>query len=282
MISKDYRERARISLKNRWMNSTIAVFIYNLIIGLVASIAMFAAWLMVFGMICETFESLIQEAVKEYPYMKKDFDTIMKDDASKQVIKFLDHIVASLSDMLPVLVGIVIIAFVLYLIVNSMLSSGLFRIYLDASRMKEIKAGNLFSNIVLWKKMLGVIVCKSIIIGLGYLLIIPGIIFTFKYMLAPFVLIDNPDMGVRDCLHKSGELVQGRKWNLFCLCCSYIGWAIIASWLGSLINNIIMFAGTAVLSVYWVYLYVGIAHFYLNISGQDNTINREELYNNEN
>ena len=282
MISRDYRARAKISLKNRWLNTSASVFIYNMIMGIVSSISAVVVWLMLFGMIGKTFEEIIEETVKEYPYMKADFDKLMKDDTYKQAIKFLDHLVGSISDLLPTLALIAIISFILYLVLNSMLSFGLYKTYLDAARMKEVQIGNLFSNIKFWSKMIGVLVYRYIIIALGYILIVPGIIFTMKYLLAPFILIDNPDISVSECIRKSSELVNGRKWNLFCLCVSYIGWLLVACWIGSVIGGFIPFGSVIILAVFWVYFYVGIAHFYLNISGQDNTINREELYNNEN
>ena len=137
MISRDYRARAKISLKNRWLNTSASVFIYNMIMGIVSSISAVVVWLMLFGMIGKTFEEIIEETVKEYPYMKADFDKLMKDDTYKQAIKFLDHLVGSISDLLPTLALIAIISFILYLVLNSMLSFGLYKTYLDAARMKE-------------------------------------------------------------------------------------------------------------------------------------------------
>ena len=121
--------------------------------------------------------------------------------------------------------------------------------------------------------MFGLLVVRGLLIGLGYLLIIPGIISTYKYMLAPFILVDNPDMSVKECLKKSSDLVSGKKWSLFVLCISYIGWLIVAYIVGFIIGQFIPFGTTIALAVVQVYMYVGIAHFYLNNSGQDNTIN---------
>ena len=106
---------------------------------------------------------------------------------------------------------------------------------------------------------------------------IKGIIFYFNYMLAPFILVDNPDLSVKECLQKSSELSSGKKWKLFVLCFSYIGWIMVANIVGMIIGQFIPFGSTIALAVVQVYLYVGITHFYLNNSGQDNTINVETL-----
>ena len=277
MNSSDYRKRARISLKGRWFNSSVAYFVYYMLISLVSSIYIFATWLFCFGFLGKTFEELLQDMVKQSPEMKSEVDIIMKDTSTKKVIDFLDHALASLDDLLPVLVAIIIIAFLLYLVVMSMLTPGLYKMYLDTARMGDTKVETIFKNISLFGKMFGLLVVRGLLIGLGYLLIIPGIISTYKYMLAPFILVDNPDMSVKECLKKSSDLVSGKKWNLFVLCLSYIGWLIVAYLVGVIVGQFIPFGTTIALAVVQVYMYVGIAHFYLNNSGQDNTINIQTI-----
>lgn len=279
MNSSDYRKRARISLKGRWFNASVAYFVYYMINSLVSTIYLFALWLFCFGFMGKTFEEIMQEMVKYSPEMKSEINVIMKDASTKKMIDFLDHILATLGDLLPVIGVIIIIAFILYLVVNSMLTPGIYKLYLDTARMNDTKIETVFSRISLFGKMFGVLVIRGLLIGLGSLLIIPGIIFYFKYMLAPFILVDNPEMTVSECLHKSSELVVGKKWNLFVLCISYLGWKIIASIVGFFIGQIIPFGTTISMAVVQIYLYIGIAHFYLNNSGQDNTINTESLRN---
>ena len=248
-----------------------------MILRVVSSVYLFATWLFCFGILGKTFEELLQEMVKYSPELKTEVNTILKDESTKKVIDFLDDILASLDDLLPVLIVIIIIAFLLYLVVMSMLTPGLYKMYLDTARMGNTEVGTVFSRISLFGKMFGVLVTRGLLIGLGSLLIIPGIIFYFNYMLAPFILVDNPDLSVKECLQKSSELSSGKKWNLFVLCFSYIGWIMVANIVGMIIGQFIPFGSTIALAVVQVYLYVGITHFYLNNSGQDNTINVETL-----
>lgn len=49
----------------------------------------------------------------------------------------------------------------------------------------------------------------------------------FSYYLAPYIALDNPDMGYNDCITKSIEIMEGNRWQLFCLQFSYIGWRFL-------------------------------------------------------
>lgn len=73
----------------------------------------------------------------------------------------------------------------------------------------------------------------SVLVGLytflwSLLLIIPGIIAAYSYSMAPFILIDNPDIGVSEAIRRSKEIMRGHKFDYFVLQLSFIGWAILA------------------------------------------------------
>lgn len=59
------------------------------------------------------------------------------------------------------------------------------------------------------------------------LLIIPGIIKAFSYALTPYILLDEPELTARQAIARSCEIMQGRRWKLFCLYLSFIGWGIL-------------------------------------------------------
>jgi len=60
------------------------------------------------------------------------------------------------------------------------------------------------------------------------LLVIPGIIKTYSYAMVPYILGDNPTMGVTEAIDESRRLMDGNKWRLFCLDFSFIGWALLS------------------------------------------------------
>lgn len=61
------------------------------------------------------------------------------------------------------------------------------------------------------------------------LLIIPGIVASFSYAMAPFILTENPDMSPREAITASKEMMRGHRWELFCLRLSFIGWVILSA-----------------------------------------------------
>jgi len=70
---------------------------------------------------------------------------------------------------------------------------------------------------------------QSIYIFLWTLLfIIPGIVATYKYAMAPFILLENPGMRPNDAITKSKQMMDGRKLDLFCLVWSFFGWILLS------------------------------------------------------
>ena len=59
------------------------------------------------------------------------------------------------------------------------------------------------------------------------LLIIPGIMKAFSYALTPYILLDEPELTAKQAISRSCELMQARRWKLFCLYFSFIGWGIL-------------------------------------------------------
>ena len=60
------------------------------------------------------------------------------------------------------------------------------------------------------------------------LLIIPGIMKAFSYALTPYILLDEPELTAKQAITRSCEIMQGRRWKLFCLSLSFIGWGILS------------------------------------------------------
>ncbi len=87
------------------------------------------------------------------------------------------------------------------------------------------------------------------------LFIIPGIIKTYAYAMAPYIMAENPNMTARECLKASTELMDGHKADLFFLELSFFGW--------SLLNLLTLGIGSL-----WLNPYVNAAHaaFYRSIT----------------
>lgn len=79
-----------------------------------------------------------------------------------------------------------------------------------------------------WLNIFIVSLVTSFLIGLGYaLLIIPGIILTLGFGMAPLIVVDS-DLGPIDSIKKSWTMMKGYKWNYFVFLLSFIGWILLA------------------------------------------------------
>ena len=60
------------------------------------------------------------------------------------------------------------------------------------------------------------------------LLIIPGIIASFRYSLSFYIMIDNPEMTATEVINRSKAMMQGHKMKYFLLFLSFIGWYLLS------------------------------------------------------
>lgn len=90
------------------------------------------------------------------------------------------------------------------------------------------------------------------------LFIVPGIIAAYRYRLAPYLMAENPNLGIREAVNMSKELMAGHKWRLFCLNLSFIGWGILS-------------ALTCGIGDLWLnpYIYAANAAFYVDRTGRN-------------
>ncbi len=61
------------------------------------------------------------------------------------------------------------------------------------------------------------------------LFIIPGIIKGYAYCMVPYILADNPNIGVGRAIELSDAMTKGEKFNIFVLDLSFLGWALLAA-----------------------------------------------------
>ena len=59
------------------------------------------------------------------------------------------------------------------------------------------------------------------------LLIIPGIVKSYSYMMVPYILAENPDMSGTEAITLSRRMMDGEKWNAFMLDLSFVGWGLL-------------------------------------------------------
>ena len=59
------------------------------------------------------------------------------------------------------------------------------------------------------------------------LFIVPGIIKAYSYAMVPYILEDRPELSAEETILLSMKMMEGHRWQLFCLHLSFIGWAFL-------------------------------------------------------
>lgn len=79
---------------------------------------------------------------------------------------------------------------------------------------------------------------NSILVGLlatiftalwSLLFIIPGIVKAIAYSQCYFIALEHPEYDANTCITESRKMMNGHKWEYFCLQFSFIGWMIVGS-----------------------------------------------------
>lgn len=130
---------------------------------------------------------------------------------------------------------------------------------MSVARKKQAKIVDLFEPYKIFLKAVGLSIVQSIFLGLWFLLlIIPGIIKSFSYLLTFYILRDEPSIGILDAITRSRQMMDGHKMEAFMLVLSFIGWFLLG----------LITIGIAFL---WVgpYFSVTLAKFYDRIRGEE-------------
>lgn len=157
-------------------------------------------------------------------------------------------------------------AYVAYLIIMFLVSFvtqtlivGYYYFNLNLVRGEGFRFDNIFARFNKILKIFGLYFMIGLFTWLWTLLFfIPGIIAAFRYSMAPYIMADNPEIGIMEAIRKSKEMMKGYKWKYFCLQLSFLGWILL--------GIITLFIG-----MLWItpYIQASNAAFYLELSGPD-------------
>ncbi|KOP31213.1 DUF975 family protein [Exiguobacterium acetylicum] len=131
-------------------------------------------------------------------------------------------------------------------------------IAMSIARGEETKVTDLFEPYGMFFKVIGLAIVQFFFIFLWLLLlVVPGIIKSFSYMLTFYILRDEPSIGILEAITRSRKMMDGHKMEAFMLLLSFIGWALLG----------IVTLGLAFL---WItpYFSVTFAKFYDRVRGE--------------
>ena len=167
------------------------------------------------------------------------------------------------------------------LLISGAMELGLMIYFLASFRGHHVVPRDIFLGFERFGKALGLFLFQSLFIFLWTcLFIIPGIIASIRYSQAFCVLADDPNKSIRECMNESKYMMRGNKMKYFLLQLSFIGWAILSSVPGSLLESITgtmtqssalvivtsMISALFLVPVY-TYLYSTMAGFYEILAG---------------
>ena len=96
-------------------------------------------------------------------------------------------------------------------------------------RNEKLEVGDAFSGFNFFGKALWLTILISFFTYLWSLLfVVPGIIKSYAYSMAPYILAENPNMTAREALNESKRITDGYKGDLFVLQLSFLGWDLLA------------------------------------------------------
>lgn len=102
------------------------------------------------------------------------------------------------------------------------------------------------------------------------LFIIPGIIKSFSYAMT-FYILSEKDLTTTEAITESRKIMDGHKWELFCLLLSYLGWHILAIFTFGILE-------------FWIVPKQNMAvyTFYKNITGRLDETNEDIVFDDSN
>ncbi|WP_242223113.1 DUF975 family protein [Bacillus cereus group sp. BfR-BA-01380] len=239
MIS-DLKKAALSSLKDRWGLGAGATFLYYAIPSAVTSIIggpmflLWSVWITMMG-----------------PSAFVDYSVTGEEEIN--VIVFFSALAAY--------VLICAIMFIGSIAVQGIMMYGYFNITLRFAKQESTTIDGLFEGFRkknVFRSIKLTLLMTVYILLWSLLLVVPGIIKSFSYSMAYYILLEHPEYTASEALKKSQEMMKGHKLDLFILGLSFIGWFILG----------VFTFGIAYL---WIYPYytTTVSHFYLNLVNKD-------------
>lgn len=220
--ASEFRSIARDKLRGHWGRSIIVTLIVSLICGM----------------------SGIYNLIRDLGHM--DYDLLFSGNYSDFLAGYTS--VETAGSVFGTLISLALsIAVLLF---SGALSLGHCKYYIDlVAENRQDEVSVIFSRFDIFLKAMGLNLFMGLFIWLWSLLfIVPGIIASYRYRLAPYLMAENPGLGIREAVNMSKELMAGHKWRLFCLELSFIGWSILCLFtcgIGNLWLNPYTYAATA-------------------------------------
>ena len=117
---------------------------------------------------------------------------------------------------------------ILLMLMQPILDLGFISYCLKIYRAQSTEFKDLFNGFIFFVKALAIFLLTSVLIFLwSMLFIIPGIVASYRYRLAYYILLDDPQKSALQCISESKLIMHGNKLDLLTIDISFIGWFIL-------------------------------------------------------
>ena len=171
--------------------------------------------------------SVLNNATTSYDYSYEDFEE--SEDVENDITSMIpDEVLVFIGAVVTVFAIAGLIYAIIMFTIGSVVSIGYCRFNMDLIDGIRPSIGTLFSAFGQIKTAIAVRLLTGVLVGIGYIfLIVPGIILSYSYSLATFIMADNPYLTTTEVLRESRMLMKGNKLRLFCLHLSFIGYILL-------------------------------------------------------
>lgn len=120
------------------------------------------------------------------------------------------------------------LAALIILLYTMVVDFGMYGYSIKVMRGQEAGFGDLFSNFDIAAKVIALWFLKVLFIALwSMLFFFPGVVASYRYRLAEYLLFDDPSISPMEAIRRSKQMMLGRKMDLFVTDLSFIGWSLL-------------------------------------------------------
>ena len=160
-------------------------------------------------------------------------------------------------------------------LISFIVEIGFIQYCMKISRAQSGDYKDLVDGFFLWFKIILIRIISTFFSTLWSLLfIIPGIVASYRYSQAYYILLDAPEKGALQCIRESKQLMRGKKLDLFLLHLSFFGWLVLHVMVDSLFTALLSVPFAIPIVLIWLTPYFSLAKvvFYnqlINYNNQD-------------
>lgn len=141
----------------------------------------------------------------------------------------LSSLLTGLFSILGILVAVLAVALALVSIaLAGIMALGESKYNLNLIDRKEAEFRDLFTQFYRFKEAFIMEGLRTLFVTLwSLLLVVPGIIASYSYAMAPYILLEDPYCTGSDAIARSKAMMDGNKLDLFLLDLSFLGWNLL-------------------------------------------------------